>query len=62
MRIGRVVSSAPRRPDSPSPKYTFPRRFPDKQRLTSSHPDAILSVTLGNEKNAKDAFPVSVEK
>eukprot|EP00983_Pelagomonas_calceolata_P111027 1159739-Pelagomonas_calceolata.AAC.12 len=23
------------------PKYTFPRRFPDKQRLTPSRPDAI---------------------
>eukprot|EP00983_Pelagomonas_calceolata_P085710 1156613-Pelagomonas_calceolata.AAC.5 len=26
------------------PKYIFPRRFPDKQRLTSSRPDVILVV------------------
>eukprot|EP00983_Pelagomonas_calceolata_P000410 13683-Pelagomonas_calceolata.AAC.1 len=28
------------------PKYIFPRRFPDKQRLTSSRPDAILVVPM----------------
>eukprot|EP00983_Pelagomonas_calceolata_P024700 777889-Pelagomonas_calceolata.AAC.1 len=28
------------------PKYIFPRHFPDKQRLTSSHPDAILVVPM----------------
>eukprot|EP00983_Pelagomonas_calceolata_P091502 1157554-Pelagomonas_calceolata.AAC.1 len=28
------------------PKYTFTRRFPDKQRLTSSRPDAILVVPV----------------
>eukprot|EP00983_Pelagomonas_calceolata_P047000 1140422-Pelagomonas_calceolata.AAC.8 len=28
------------------PKYIFPRRFPDKDRLTSSWPDAILVVPL----------------
>eukprot|EP00983_Pelagomonas_calceolata_P100326 1158554-Pelagomonas_calceolata.AAC.11 len=28
------------------PKYIFPRRFPVKDRLTSSRPDAILVVPL----------------
>eukprot|EP00983_Pelagomonas_calceolata_P013105 418700-Pelagomonas_calceolata.AAC.1 len=28
------------------PKFFFPRRFPDKDRLTSSPPDAILVVPL----------------
>eukprot|EP00983_Pelagomonas_calceolata_P040601 1137683-Pelagomonas_calceolata.AAC.2 len=28
------------------PKYIFPRHFPDKQRLTSSPPDAILFVPM----------------
>eukprot|EP00983_Pelagomonas_calceolata_P003449 112568-Pelagomonas_calceolata.AAC.1 len=27
-------------------KYIFPRRFPDKQRLTSSRPGAILVVPM----------------
>eukprot|EP00983_Pelagomonas_calceolata_P026639 835066-Pelagomonas_calceolata.AAC.1 len=32
--------------NSSLPKYIFPRRFPDKQRLTSSRPDAILVVPM----------------
>eukprot|EP00983_Pelagomonas_calceolata_P049910 1141702-Pelagomonas_calceolata.AAC.2 len=30
-------------------KYVFPRRFPDKQRLTSICPDALLVVPLKRE-------------
>eukprot|EP00983_Pelagomonas_calceolata_P000750 26626-Pelagomonas_calceolata.AAC.1 len=41
------------------PKNIFPRRFPDKKRLTSSRPDAIVVVPM---KSAKDQFPVSIEK
>eukprot|EP00983_Pelagomonas_calceolata_P033056 1035981-Pelagomonas_calceolata.AAC.1 len=28
------------------PKFIFPRRFPDKHRLTSSRPDAMLVVPM----------------
>eukprot|EP00983_Pelagomonas_calceolata_P060168 1146255-Pelagomonas_calceolata.AAC.1 len=40
------------------PKFNFPHRFPDKQRLTSSRPDAILAEeTLPTSFTEKEAHP-----
>eukprot|EP00983_Pelagomonas_calceolata_P038423 1136796-Pelagomonas_calceolata.AAC.2 len=40
------------------PKYIFPRCFPDKQRLTSSRPDAILVVPMKRVPRMNSQFPL----
>eukprot|EP00983_Pelagomonas_calceolata_P060460 1146369-Pelagomonas_calceolata.AAC.1 len=40
------------------PKYTFPRRFSDKQKLTSSRPDAILVVPMKRVPRSNSRYPL----
>eukprot|EP00983_Pelagomonas_calceolata_P081460 1155585-Pelagomonas_calceolata.AAC.6 len=39
-------------------QYTFPRCFPDKQRLISSRPDAILIVTTKRATKTNSRYPL----
>eukprot|EP00983_Pelagomonas_calceolata_P025310 793958-Pelagomonas_calceolata.AAC.1 len=40
------------------PKFIFPRRYPDKQRLTSSRPDAILVVPMKRVPRTNSRYPL----
>eukprot|EP00983_Pelagomonas_calceolata_P047904 1140844-Pelagomonas_calceolata.AAC.1 len=40
------------------PRYIFPRRFPDKQRLTSSLPDAIVVVPIKRVPRTNSRYPL----
>eukprot|EP00983_Pelagomonas_calceolata_P042802 1138661-Pelagomonas_calceolata.AAC.1 len=42
----------------PLPKYIFPLCFPDKDRLTSSQPDAILGGTGGTGRTQRQPQPL----
>eukprot|EP00983_Pelagomonas_calceolata_P079789 1154868-Pelagomonas_calceolata.AAC.10 len=45
-------------PNSTLPKYISPRRFSDKQRLTSSRPDAILVVPMKRVPRTNSRYPL----
>eukprot|EP00983_Pelagomonas_calceolata_P054020 1143532-Pelagomonas_calceolata.AAC.1 len=44
------------------PKYIFPRCFPDKQRLTSSRPDALLVPLCQTSKKQKGSTFLKIAK